>query len=89
MKAKHTPGPWMAVKRQDGWAIEAENGSPVAEQMNNGSDMGEADAKLIACTPDMLELLDFINDAINSNIRIVKDSPLHDDIRNLLRRATE
>lgn len=79
----------MAVERQDGWAIEAESGKTVAKQMNNGRDMGEADAKLIACTPDMLELLDFINDAINSNIRIVKDSPLHDDIRNLLRRATE
>jgi len=79
----------MAVERQDGWAIEAESGKTVAKQMNNGRDMGEADAKLIACTPDMLELLDFINDAINSNIRIVKDSPLHDDIRNLLMRATE
>lgn len=79
----------MAVERQDGWAIEAESGKTVAKQMNNGRDMGEADAKLIACTPDMMELLDFINDAINSNIRIVKDSPLHDDIRNLLRRATE
>ena len=51
--------------------------------------LAKAEAKLIACTPDMLELLDFINDAINSHIKINKDSPLHDDIRNLLRRATE
>ena len=89
MKAKHTTGPWRAEEEFSGWVIKDENGNYIAEEIENGRDMGEADAKLIACTPDMLELLDFINDAINSHIRIVKDSPLHDDIRNLLRRATE
>jgi hypothetical protein len=89
MKTKNTPGPWKAVERQYGWAIESENGKTIAEQMNNGRDMGESDAKLISTAPDMLELLDFINDAINSHLKINKDSPLHDDIRNVIKRATE
>lgn len=90
MKTKHTPGPRKVVERQHGWDIESENGKNIiAERMNNGRDMGESDAKLIACTPEMFELLDFINDAINSNAKINKGSPLHDDIRNIIKKATE
>ena len=89
MKTKHTPGPWTAVEEYNGWSIKTENGETIAEHMTKGRYMGESDAKLIACTPEMFELLDFINDAINSNAKINKDSPLHDDIRNIIKKATE
>jgi hypothetical protein len=64
MKSKHTPGPWEIKKMNRDMKV---NYQPVYVLM--GSDRclcvsttpeGDADAKLIAAAPDLLEALDFL-----------------------------
>ena len=52
MSAEHTPGPWEATLGASGMtAVEADNGTIVASYVS------EADARLIASAPDLLEAL--------------------------------
>lgn len=53
MKTKHTPGPWNAYKYPDTktWTVAAK--ASVASKIKD-----EADAKLIAAAPEMLEALE-------------------------------
>ena len=43
----HTPTPWKAAESFSGWKITDANGVLIAGDINNGPDMGEADAKRI------------------------------------------
>lgn len=67
-ETKHTPGPWKAVEEYNGWAIEGPTPAGhmsdyIASEINKGRDMGEADAKLIAAAPELLEALRVIRDS--------------------------
>ena len=71
METKHTPGPWAYATAQDGWRfnIHQADGAPytpgysdVAWSMNTVSgeakDVQEANARLIAAAPELLEALE-------------------------------
>jgi hypothetical protein len=50
---KHTGEPWKAVEEVNGWAIKDNHGNVIASHMNNGRDMGEADAaRTVECVND-------------------------------------
>lgn len=59
---KHTPGPWILDKHQNGYSIRADsNGRFVAAiqgAYSNADKELECDAKLIAAAPEMLEALE-------------------------------
>ena len=67
MKAKHTPGPWTLTADGAGWYIECspERGHSVAyiraeigeEDPDTSDDEKEADARLIAAAPELLDAL--------------------------------
>jgi hypothetical protein len=67
MKAKHTPGPWTLTADGAGWYIECspERGHSVAyiraeigeEDPDTSDDEKEANARLIAAAPELLEAL--------------------------------
>lgn len=71
---QHTPGPWQAVKDQFGGTvgatrIDAANGHAVAyarERGPNGHD-GEANARLIAAAPELLEALKELARLVHQN----------------------
>lgn len=48
--SKHTPGPWETFKGQDGWGIVGLCGGYYGE-------LSEANARLIAAAPELLEAL--------------------------------
>lgn len=60
-ETKHTPGPWIAVWREDlgKFRIGPDNGDmPVAGTVNQGDrEHEEANARLIASAPELLEAL--------------------------------
>ena len=74
MTDKHTPGPWRQV-RHTVWAgpPNTANG-PIAETSGCTFDEGEANARLIAAAPTLLEALE---DVIDSNFQhgMVKVTP--------------
>ena len=53
--SNHTPGPWEAVEEWDGWWIKAHGGYLAGVNTILGE--GEADARLIAAAPELLETL--------------------------------
>ena len=60
MKTKHTPGKW----KQDGLYIDAPDGSVIATVHSEDSIENEANGKLIASAPQMLNELIWIKDSI-------------------------
>lgn len=63
MKGRHTPGPWRAVATPNGWTIYAADGSEVIADF----DTEEANARLIAESPAMRELLTRLVDSESHN----------------------
>lgn len=71
MKAKHTPGPWTLTADGAGWYIECspERGHSVAyiraeigeEDPDTSDDEKEANARLIAAAPELLEALQAVS----------------------------
>jgi hypothetical protein len=59
MSAQHTPGPWgVEDYRGDGCRFRVwHDGILIAKIDDDGPDFGEADARLIAAAPDLLEAL--------------------------------
>jgi hypothetical protein len=56
-KSKHTPGPWTALPDKEGWTIQSGQ-YRVCEVPNvNHFPQNEANARLIAAAPDLLEAL--------------------------------
>lgn len=52
-KATHTAGPWQAYEASSGlWSVRASDGGRVAREL------GDADARLIAAAPELLEALE-------------------------------
>ena len=74
METKHTPGPWTVTADGAGWYIECapERGHSVAyimaeigeEDPDTSDDEKEANARLIAAAPDLLEALQWLVDIL-------------------------
>lgn len=66
LKFKGTPGPWEIADIDDGWkdcvSARSANGNVIAVAETDNKEAAEADARLIAAAPDMLEVLqDLVN----------------------------
>jgi hypothetical protein len=58
---KHTPGPWAVIESPRGYIVAARDGVyDIAVIRDIGSEDNHANARLIACAPEMLEALDKI-----------------------------
>ena len=68
LKFKGTPGPWGIADIDDGWkdcvSSRSANGNVIAVAENENREIAEADARLIAAAPELLEALQCIVDAI-------------------------
>jgi hypothetical protein len=51
----HAPGPWVARRDTVGWRIETMFGVHVAQVASNGKTHDEANARLIAAAPELLQ----------------------------------
>lgn len=54
-------------------------------QINDRGPESMANAKLIAAAPRLFELLCDVNEILNHDVKIGKDSSLHDEIRNAIK----
>jgi hypothetical protein len=72
----HTPGPWHVGYYLDGWAVfpDSDPGHAVTRMQNRPGD--EANARLIAAAPDMLEALEAI---LKAHALIVEEAAGEDD----------
>lgn len=68
VKPKHTPGPWMHTKRDSEDTVHTllNETNPVAHVFSVYGTDREANARLIACAPELLEALQRLADAIDS-----------------------
>ncbi|MBV9483804.1 MAG: hypothetical protein JO249_24110, partial [Acidobacteria bacterium] len=57
--AQHTPGPWQAITTATRFTVNDKDGFPVL-RINGGMVPVEANARLIAAAPDMLDALEFV-----------------------------
>ena len=57
---KHTPGPWRVVDSWNDYMVESQNGEEIIWQdgPHNTPTINEANARLIAAAPDLLEALE-------------------------------
>jgi hypothetical protein len=56
--SKHTPGPWAVIESPRGYIVAARDGVyDIAVIRDIGSEDNHANARLIACAPDLLEAL--------------------------------
>lgn len=66
MKAKHTPGPWQLAEKYNCCDVRAVDGPYVASSNASAAirwDVKEANARLIAAAPELLEALNALLDA--------------------------
>jgi len=99
METKFTKGKWFAVDYAGTFSIHSGeyygDDDILCYQDFDGQEFcisqeeAEANAKLITAAPELFQLLDFINDAINLNLNIDKGSSLHLDIIEAIQKATE
>lgn len=67
-ESKHTPGPWIATASDNGeWGIDAASGWGIATVAGSagdgpGNDESDANARLIAAAPELLEALEHLVD---------------------------
>ena len=89
---KHTPGPWQAVKWDDnaddvvGWSVVDSEGAMLPEsEMTGDIEEAEANARLIAAAPDLLE-------ALKICIEVLEDSGNYpwtlEDVKEAVAKAT-
>jgi hypothetical protein len=89
MPSKHTPGPWVAELQGNDWKVshEWEGGlafvaeQPIRSQRN--PEKTEANARLIAAAPDLLEALRYVADWGATD----PDAPRDEDVREIARAA--
>jgi len=56
-KAKHTKGPWVAVELPTVFAVKSSDGNIASIQRGSNPDQKQANARLIAAAPDLLDAL--------------------------------
>lgn len=74
---KHTPGPWIARLEGENWLIEANNRKAcIAYGASWYSDLqpGEANARLIAAAPEMLEALKEAEEQSRKRLPVKKET---------------
>lgn len=75
MKNLHTPGPWNVTNLETAetvFCIGGQSGS-IASAWNKGGGEGEANAKLIAAAPELLEALQYILPALKDTFDTIGD----------------
>lgn len=97
MNAKHTPGPW--IVNYDGLNIDTKQDGGIEQvaRVSRTNEEREANARLIAAAPDLLDALKEIEERADSNARdLDPESDAHsgfirirDDARLALSKATE
>lgn len=95
MSAKHTPGPWQAVRNSVYWEIRIAHEGKFDRQLGDlcatgcepGHDSGEeeANARLCAAAPDLLDALEELRSAVVDLDQDEESSVTH--CENLLRKA--
>ena len=87
---KHTPAPWMAHKWElenyKGVEVRDIQGNPICALANNNA---EANAKLIAAAPELLEALNRVNNTLTVHGKVDSETPLHEFILAAIKKATE
>lgn len=84
---KHTPGPWYATTRQGSWdwVVAQSESIEVCQMFHDGTpenETGEANARLVASAPDLLEALELLCDEISMSM---PDEPQEFNARNIWR----
>lgn len=84
MSAKHTPGPWIAIRSipvegYDGWYLKAQPNHTMrgfTQEIGwvNGGDENTANARLIAAAPEMLEALKHARDQIQHPDQMIDEA---------------
>jgi hypothetical protein len=66
--SKHTPGPWRVVDSWNDYMVESQNGEEIIWQdgPHHTPAIKEADARLIAAAPDLLDALVMVLDDPNA-----------------------
>jgi len=92
---KHTKGEWKAIeKKYEGWVVVLNERIPIgttyiARDINQGHDGGEADAKLIAAAPELLNALQEIFKYTKGSPIGSKEYQIHMLCYNAIKKATE
>ena len=92
MSATHTPGPWYAIEYAGMWGIQSVD---EYSQDNNLLDMenddrAEANAKLIAAAPDLLEALNLCRIALyNTGLYNFSEQLAYSEANKAIKKATE
>jgi hypothetical protein len=66
MKTQHTPGPWVTMPTNDGFAIKEKEllergfSDRIAEINHYPKETAQANARLIAAAPELLEALEYV-----------------------------
>lgn len=75
MKTNHTPGPWHLIPRRNGYLLAAFSGDEteqIAEIFPKPSEEQEANARLIASTPDLLAALQTLEALIGASADVLE-----------------
>lgn len=93
MDAKHTPGPWTAERTPASaywdWTVIAPSGKGRVMQIGIDTDNTEADARLIAAAPDLLEALQAIVARVNGGSSYRMGADVDGLARAAIAKATE
>jgi hypothetical protein len=88
--SKHTPGPWVADIKADGFTEVWNNDYSMfiaKRHPMNDRDEAKANAALIASAPDLLESLEQVADYLSSGVPVYAGSLLHEEIRAAIAKA--
>jgi hypothetical protein len=97
MSAKHTPAPWN-YQGGDNASVEINIGMTTANVDRSDKNTGEyvisrdemeANAKLIAAAPELLEALNRVNNTLTVHGKVDSETPLHEFILAAIKKATE
>ena len=87
----HTPGPWLAVANDHYWEIrtfDEQIGDACASKYLTAGDNGEANARLIAAAPELLEALQEIVDYSGGAQNALEDEYVMDRVCAAIAKAT-
>jgi hypothetical protein len=100
MSTQHTPGPWKAVRNASFWEVVTPPPGQTLDQANEyspslayvwgeGEEQAEANARLIAEAPDLLEALRTARDHIDMDALEISHCKDAERIRAAIAKATE
>lgn len=96
LKFKGTPGPWEVADIDDGWkdcvSARAARGDVIAVSHNEDRTTAEANARLIAASPELLDALHGmikVWEALSVTMPILLKEPLYDNAKCAIKKALE